>query len=90
MVGFGFRLSDFLVVGAIYVGVPLAFISAYRMQWRLYREDAERPEERRIPKGDWRGLLVFWYFARHGLDPLARTFLIGMSLLIFGIVMVLS
>ena len=62
-----------------------AFISAYLMEWRLRREDAERPESLRIPPGDWRGLHIFWYAKRHGLDPIMRTFLIAVILGFIGI-----
>jgi len=59
----------------------------WRPDTRLRREDAERPEALRVPPGDWRGLLVVWYFNRHGLDPLARTFLVGVILIVGGLVM---
>jgi hypothetical protein len=84
--GFNFHLSDFILMPAVLAGILMAFIAQYQMQWRLYREDAERPEALRLPPGDWRALLVIWYFKRHGLDPLARTFLIGIILMVGGLV----
>jgi hypothetical protein len=57
-----------------------AFISSYLMEARVYREDAELPESFRVPPGDWRGLLIFWYFKRHGFDRIMLTFLISITL----------
>ena len=69
-------------MAALLAGGVMAFGAGYMMEWRVHREDAERPEELRVPPGDWRGLMVFWYFRRHGLDPLARTFLVGVLLIV--------
>lgn len=85
--GFNFRLSDFILMPAVLAGFLMAFIGGYRMEWRLHREDAERPQALRVPPGEWRGLPVFWYFKRHGLDPLARTFLIGVIMIVTGLIM---
>ena len=79
-------LLGIAAVWLLFLAALTAFISGYLMQVRVYREDADRPESLRVPAGDWRGLLIFWYFKRHGFDPIMLTFLIAITLaFIFGI-----
>jgi len=78
-------LLGIAAVWLLFLAVLTALISAYLMESRLHREDAERPESLRIPPGDWRGLLILWYFKRHGFDPIMLTFLIAIILGFIGI-----
>ena len=79
-------LLGIAAVWLLFFAILTAFISAYLMEVRVYREDAERPESLRVPRGDWRGLVIFWYFKRHGFDPIMLTFLIAIILGFIGII----
>jgi hypothetical protein len=79
-------LLGLAAVWLVFFAALAALISAYMMEGRLHREDAERPESQRIPPGDWRGLLILWYFKRHGFDPIMLTFLMAIILGFIGII----
>jgi len=83
-------LLGIAAVWLFFLAVLMALISAYLMEGRLHGEDAERPESLRIPPGNWKGLLIFWYFKRHGFDPIMLTFLIAIILGFIGITVVRS
>ena len=59
----------------------MAFTAEFMMEWRVHREDAERPEPLRLHR-DWKALLIFVYLKRYGIDAISLTVLAAIAFLI--------
>ena len=58
------------------LGIVIIGVTWCLMERCVRREDAERPKSQRAPRG-WQGLIIVAYFYRHGLTPMAWTFVAG-------------
>jgi hypothetical protein len=58
------------------LGIAMVGVTWFMMERCVRREDAERPKSQRV-RGGWQGLIAVAYFYRHGLTPMAWTFVAG-------------